>query len=113
MEGKFKLLEKMWADMGYQSTELKKYIKTVYGIELEIVKRPSCRFWIHKDTPIDQLPMREPGFKIQPRRWVVERTIAWINRNRRASKEYDYLTCTSENWICLAMVRLMLRRLYA
>lgn len=102
----------MWADMGYQSKELKEVVKEKYGIELEIVKRPSCRFWVHVDTPKEQWPKIEPGFKVQPRRWVVERTFAWLNRNRRLSKEYDFLTASSENFIYLAMNRLMLRRQY-
>ncbi|MDE5064312.1 transposase, partial [Wolbachia endosymbiont of Drosophila tristis] len=52
-------------------------------------------------------------FKVQPRRWVVERTFAWVNRNRRLSKEYDLLTTSTENFIYLAMSRVMLKREYA
>ena len=52
-------------------------------------------------------------FKVQPKRWIVERTFAWLNRNRRLSKEYDMLTQSSENFIYLAMNRLILRRLNA
>jgi hypothetical protein len=58
------------------------------------------------------LSTREVGFKVQPRRWVVERSFAWINRNRRLSKEYDFLTDSSENIIFLAMSRLLLRRIF-
>ena len=100
----------MWADMGYQSQNLKEFIKQNYGIELEIVKRPSSRFWVHKDTPLEELPLVE-GFKVQPKRWIVERTFAWLNRNRRLSKEYDFHVSTSENFIAIAMNRLMLRRI--
>jgi len=107
---KYKTVVKMWADMGYQGKDLKECIKQKYNIDLEIVKRPSCRFWVHKDTPPELLPRFETGFKIQPRRWVVERTFAWINRNRRLSKEYDYLTESTENLIYLAMNRLLLRK---
>ena len=46
-----------------------------------------------------------------PRRWVVERTFAWLGRNRRPSKDYEALPCTEEAWIDLAMIRLMLARL--
>jgi transposase len=46
-----------------------------------------------------------------PRRWVVERTHAWIGKNRRMSKDYEYLTDNSEAMIYIAMIRLMLRRL--
>jgi len=52
------------------------------------------------------------GFRgVLPRRWVVERTIAWIGQNRRMSKEYEYQLATSEAWVYLAVVRVMLRRL--
>ena len=50
-------------------------------------------------------------FAVAPRRWVVERTFAWLGRYRRLSKDYEYLTATSEQVIYLAMTRLLLRRL--
>jgi hypothetical protein len=50
-------------------------------------------------------------FAVVPRRWVVERTFAWLGRFRRLSKDYEYLTATSEAVIYLAMTRLLLRRL--
>jgi putative transposase len=46
-----------------------------------------------------------------PKRWMVERTIAWIGQNRRMSKDYERLVQTSENFIEVAMIRLMLKRL--
>lgn len=48
---------------------------------------------------------------VLPRRWVVERTFAWIGRYRRMSKDYEYVTSSSESMVCLTMIRLMLRRL--
>lgn len=51
------------------------------------------------------------GFQVLPRRWVVERTFAWLGRNRRLSKDYEVLPSTEEAWICLVMVRLMVARL--
>ena len=51
------------------------------------------------------------AFAVVPRRWVVERTFAWLGRFRRLSKDYEYLTATSEAVIYLAMTRLLLRRL--
>ncbi|WP_447933253.1 IS5 family transposase [Wolbachia endosymbiont of Dactylopius coccus] len=76
MRKKYTNVRKMWADMGYQGKELKDYVKIEHNIDIEIVKRPPCRFWVHKDTPPELLPKVEPGFKVQPRRWVVERTFA-------------------------------------
>lgn len=52
-----------------------------------------------------------PAFTVLPRRWVVERSFAWLGRYRRMSKDYEYLTTTSEALIYAAMSRLLLRRL--
>jgi putative transposase len=51
------------------------------------------------------------GFRVQPRRRVVERTFAWLGRQRRLSKDYEQLEESSEAWGCLAMTGLMVRRL--
>lgn len=53
----------------------------------------------------------QKGFQVLPKRWIVERTFAWLGRNRRLSKDYEQLPETSEAWIYLAMIHLMLRRL--
>jgi putative transposase len=52
------------------------------------------------------------GFRVQPRRWVVERTFAWFTRYRRLVADYEYLPETSEAMIQAAMTHLMLRRLH-
>ena len=51
------------------------------------------------------------GFQVLSKRWIVERTLAWLNRQRRLSKDYERLPETSEAFIYVAMIRLMLRRL--
>jgi putative transposase len=51
------------------------------------------------------------GFIVLPRRWVVERTFAWLRRNRRLTKDFEGLPSTTEAWCYLGMSRLMLNRL--
>lgn len=53
----------------------------------------------------------QQGFAVQPRRWVVERSLAWISKRRRLAKDYEQLEESAEAWIYLAMIRLMSRRL--
>ena len=63
---------------------------------------------------IIDIVIRDPdskGFQVLPRRWVVERTLAWLGRFRRLSKDYEYLPESAEAMIYLAMIRLMIARL--
>ena len=86
---------------------------------VEVVRRPrKPRYvWVPegKEPDWDELRARgllpEPGFKVLPRRWVVERTFSWVDQNRRMSKDYEKLTATGEAFIYVAMSRLMVRRL--
>ena len=94
---RFSQLRKIWADGIYNGglAEWLWNLRTRNRIVLEIVKRS------------DQLK----GFVVLPRRWVVERTFAWLSFHRRMSKDYEYLPETSEALIRVAMIRLMLARL--
>ena len=56
-------------------------------------------------------PSHRQTFEVLPRRWVVERTFAWLGRYRRLSKDYEELPETTEAWVYAAMTGLMLRRL--
>jgi putative transposase len=99
-EQSFPSVRKVWADHGYQGEPLRK-LALEYGIELEIVKRPPGRYRIYNENwEAEWIPI-EREFSILPRRWVVERTLSWLGRNRRLSKEYDYLP--QINWLYLAM----------
>jgi putative transposase len=87
-------LQKVWADQNYTG-ELATWLWQQYGIDLEIVVRAA-----------DQV-----GFTVLPRRWVVERSIAWYSRSRRLSKDYEHLAEYSESWVYLASIQFLLRRL--
>lgn len=114
----FPRLRHVWLDTGYNGRDKgKDWIEQTFGWTAQIVahpRRPS-KFWIFDDLPDDQIDwskyLSPPGFRVQPRRWVVERTFAWQTQNRRLSKDYERLCATSEALIYLAMIRLMLRRL--
>ncbi len=81
------------------------------GIELSIVGGGIKEgYWVHKDQS-EEPKIPSKTFEVQPRRWVVERTFAWLNRNRRLSKDYEYLTEVSESYMYIGMVRLLLRRM--
>jgi putative transposase len=83
----------LWVDQGYQGEKFETAIKQVSGASVEVIKRQGKEF------------------EILPRRWVVERTFAWLVKNRRLVVDYEQLTSTSEAMIYAAMIRLMLRRL--
>jgi putative transposase len=100
-------LRHVWADMAYRGQRLRTWVEDECGWTLDIVERP--RRWGR--YPIDVEPPPMPAFTVLPRRWVVERPIAWIGRSRRLSKDYEDLPESSEALVYLAMSRLMLRRL--
>jgi transposase len=100
-------MEKVWADRGYNG-KLGQWMKEQLGWTLEIVKPP--RRWVR--VPLGEEPPPYPrGFIVLPRRWVIERTFAWIVRNRRMSRDYEFLAETTEALVYVAMIRLMVRRL--
>jgi putative transposase len=99
-------LRHVWVDMGYRG-ELIEWIKTDLGWSVEVVKRPAK--WGR--YPIDVEPPPMPAFTVLPRRWVVERTFAWLVSSRRLAKDYEELPATGEAFIYLAMSRLMVKRL--
>jgi putative transposase len=55
-------------------------------------------------------PPEQRGFEVLPKRWIVERTFGWFNRSRQLSKEYDVYADTTEYWVYLASIQLMMRR---
>jgi putative transposase len=101
-------LRHLWADAGYRGAELRRWITEQLGLSLEIVQRRSRWVWVRNDVEPDPIPA---GFEVIRRRWVVERTFAWILRNRRMSRDYEFLPETGEALIYVTMIRLMLKRL--
>lgn len=83
----------IWADGGYAGTLLA-WAQRLWRCTVEIVKRTDAR-----------------GFRVLPRRWVVERTFGWLGRYRRLNRDYERQTHTGETMIYVAMIRLMLVRL--
>jgi len=88
-------LKKIWADGAYTGEKLARWCKERGGWELQIVERSA-----HAEA-----------FTVLPHRWIVERTLGWLMRNRRLSKDYERKVQSSETFIEVAMIRLMLRRL--
>jgi putative transposase len=98
MLSRFPRLELIWAGgayAGYLICWLAAFTRCMGSWALEIVKRPK----------------EAQGFVLLPRRWVVERTFAWLSRYRRLCKDYEETTQSSEAWIYVAMTHIMVRRL--
>jgi putative transposase len=94
---RFSRLHVIWADQAYAG----ELIAWVWGL------RP----WRNVRLAIVKRPEGIKGFLLLPKRWIVERTFAWLGRYRRLSKDYEYVTPTSETMIRVAMIHLMVRRL--
>lgn len=90
-------LRHLWADQGYRGT-LVQWAAEIHAITVELSATGQ------RSTPDGRLI-------ITPRRWVVERSFAWLGRFRRMSKDYEYLPDTQRTMIHLCMIRLMLQRL--
>jgi transposase len=94
--GAFPFLLKLYADGGYQGTEFRDAVKKVLAqVNVEIVKRSD----------------QAKGFIVLPKRWIVERTFAWLGRCLRLAKDWECLTRKALAFLRLASIRLMLRRL--
>ncbi len=107
MPDRFPRLCHIWVDAGYTGKGVA-WIEETLGWSVEVVKRPRRWVWWPADSEPPPMPS---GFQVLPRRWVVERTFAWLGRYRRLSKDYEVLPATTEAWMYLAMSNLMVRRL--
>ena len=89
---RFDSIVKVFVDGGYTGT-LIEWARQMFGYDVEVVKRNELH-----------------TFKVLPKRWIVERTLAWLNWSRRLSKDYELLHTSAETMILIALAHLMLKR---
>lgn len=89
---RFDAIVKVFVDGGYTGS-LITWAREMFGYEVEVVKRNE----LHQ-------------FKVLPKRWIVERTLAWLNWSRRLSKDYELLPASAETMLYIAFAHLLLRR---
>jgi putative transposase len=124
LHGADTLFPRLRHDAGYRGEEKgADWVRKSLGWSVDVVERPRkpapkevlmrwAREWAKEDVKVDWEHLLPPkGFQVLPRRWVVERTIAWIDQNRRMSKDYERLCASGEAYVYAAMIRLMMRRL--
>jgi transposase len=94
--GWFTWLRRMWVDGGYSGPDFARWVRGLRPkLEVDVVKRSD----------------NTSGFKVLPKRWVVERTFGWLMRHRRLVRDYECQETSAEAWIYIAMIRIQLRRL--
>jgi len=115
-------LKHLWLDAGYEGRG-KRWAEEVLGLSVEVVRKPPkptsekvakiwAEEWAKEGEKVDWQRLMPPrGFRVLPRRWVVERTFSWLGQNRRLSKDYERLCASAEAFVYAAMIRLMVRRL--
>ena len=91
----FPWLRHLFADSVYNGPKLREALAKFGDWTIEIVKRAADA----------------AGFQLLPRRWVVERTLAWLNRNRRLAKDFEASIASAKAWVYIASVQLLIRRL--
>ena len=92
---RFPWLRHVFADGGYAGNKLRQALRRLGKWTVEIIKR--------SDTA--------RGFEVLPRRWVVERTFAWLGRNRRLAKDFEQTIATATAWLFIASIQLFTRRI--
>jgi putative transposase len=122
VRGRFGRLSHLWVDAGYQGRG-RRWTEEIFGVSVEVVRKlpkpvPEqvaelwAAEWAKEGKKMNWQSLMPPrGFRVLPRRWVVERTFAWISHNRRMAKDYERLCATGEAFVYAAMTRLMVRRL--
>ena len=107
---RFPRLRHLWVDSAYRG-KFVVWVQERLGWSVEVGQHwwTGVRYvWV---APGQEPPTLPSGFHVLPHRWIVERTFAWLSTCRRLSKDYEYWPQSSEAWIYIAMIRLMVRRL--
>ena len=120
----FPRLSHLWLEAGYRGEDKgADWVHKSLGWSVDLVERPRkpapeevlmtwAREWAKEGVAVDWQKLLPPkGYLVLPRRWVVERTLSWIDQNRRMSKDYERLCASGEALVYAAMIRLMTRRL--
>jgi putative transposase len=123
-EERFPRLSHLWLDAGYRAEDKgADWVRKTLGWSVDLVERPKkpaphqvlmawTRERAKEGVAVEWQKLMPPnGFLVLPRRWVVERTLAWIDQQRRMSKDYERLCASGEALVYAAMIRLMTRRL--
>ena len=104
MRGELPGLDVVWADAAYMGW-FREWVQEERGWRVEVPRHPDRQLWRYG------LEEKPRGFRVLPRRWVVERTFAWLGQARSLIKDYERLPETAVALILWAMSRIMLRRL--
>src|ERR687896_2338618 len=108
-------LKHLWLDAGYEGRG-KRWAEEILGLSVEVVRKPSkpipekvariwAQEWAKEGEKVDWQRLMPPrGFRVLPRRWVVERTFSWLSQNRRMSKDYERLCASAEAFVYAAMI---------
>jgi putative transposase len=123
-DDQFPRLSHLWLDAGYRGEDKgKDWVEKTLGWSAQLVERPRkpapeevlmkwAKECAKEGMEVDWEKLMPPkGFRVLPKRWVVERTFSWIDHNRRMSKDYERLCASGEAFVYAAMSRLMMRRL--
>ena len=107
----------LFVDGGYKGQWVG-WVKSHIGYSVEVVQRPDANtrgYWLPQGQPLTPEQLKtlrgHREFVVIKKRWIVERSFAWLSFDRRLNREYDLLPQSTEAFIFLAFIRLMLRRL--
>jgi transposase len=112
--GKLPRLQVIWADSGDAGDPFQRWVQEHLNVRLEIVKHAWTGIrgvWAPPGVKVDGDTIIPKGFHVLPKGWGVERTFAWLSRHRRLSRDFEGTHSSSEAFIHLAMIKLMVSRL--